>query len=234
MDIDISGFSKKARRRVYTRVVQPSLWLTFAITMPLLLVMVFLIALRFHEYTGLFNPEGKLAIYAYIFWLGVSVVLFRCFFRNRMSRLEQEEYFRVCFECGKKRQGDETSCQKCGSALKIKKADTPEMTLRQLGLEKIYSLLIGLAIGVPLGLGIPEFIDRGQSSRITMVTVHSEKGNVLKMKYDFAVDHEVLYNNGKAKIAAVGIDSKRNIIYTLDIDGRKVYGVAASELYKLK
>lgn len=183
----------------------------------------------FYGYTGIDDPSKELFASSVFLSLAISMIVAKRFVNKRFEKLDGMEYYPRCYSCGQRRHEDEIECRKCGLSLRIKKIKVPTDSLYKFCIDNILLFFLVAAISIC----VVQIAQVRNQSKFTMSYVSTSTGNLLKFKYDHRIGGKVKYNNAIATVAAVGVDNKHNIIYTIDVNGQKIYGVAASELQKV-
>ena len=236
MDIDISHFSKKALRLLRREIFNNYPLLLLVLAYILIMVAVFVPIVYF----TIGNIRAKeltmpLTLLGCFVGLAFCWPIIRWRYDKGLEIFKRKKlangYFPKCYECNCP--GNEAHvCPKCGADLSVKYVEVPVNTLEQFKKQSLLTNIICLLLVFPLSLVTFKLSDAWRDRHTSLKMMTSTEGSFIKLYSKFSLGQKVGYQDSSGKIIAVGINDRFDIVYSLEVGGKKITGVEESMLTK--
>ncbi|MBN2643310.1 MAG: hypothetical protein JXR78_16785 [Victivallales bacterium] len=122
--------------------------------------------------------------------------------------------------------------------MKAKYLDIPLATLKATLFQRISTIFLFFAIysGIVAHEVIDAWISRNNPIKEFFITRGgSRNGNRINFRTEYYLGETVLHQGRRGKVVVVGVaDRPHEIVYTVDVDGKRIYDLKGSELSSVK
>jgi hypothetical protein len=128
----------------------------------------------------------------------------------------------------------------CGTGLKVKYLNNTPVVLRTTFFQRGLTFFLYVAIFVVVNIVTREAIDAWKSrnnpiKEFFVTKGGSQNGNRINFRTEYYLGETVLHQGRRGKVVAVGVaDRPHEIVYTVEVDGKRIYDLKGSELSRVK
>lgn len=173
MDIDISGFSGKAKGRLFGKAILPPFLLACCTFLVWEIGGQYFIKHFLRHNDDSVNPCVELYFFNVFLAAVIAALISLPYLKHRFAKFNRLEYFPACYKCSHERLDGEAICPKCGTDLKVKHLAAPVETMNNWGRRYILRFLLLLLFASVSSMTFFKAFDAWNYERMVKKTIIS-------------------------------------------------------------